>query len=98
TGTSDDPVARGSYAYFGRGPGTLAVHIGRAGFCQPSAPGTQLFVRIGSVALSGQRQPYVKHARQVRRFHLANCKVRHLRLEEQGPVAVEVRAAPTIRP
>jgi len=100
SGTPQDRVARGSYAYFGphRGAGTLDVRIGRAGFCQPIAPGANVLLRIGSVALNSQRQPIVAQAQQIRRFYLKNCQVRDLRFPVRAPVALDVRVAPTVRP
>jgi hypothetical protein len=99
-GTSDDQVARGRYAYFDatHGPGTLEVDVGRRGFCDTSAPGTNVVVRIGPVALDEQRAPHVVRPATVRRFHVANCGLVKTRVHVQPPVAVEVVASPTLRP
>src|SRR5205085_12521349 len=52
TGSSEDPTADGTYAYFGpeRRAGTLVVTVGRPGFCSGVAPGTHATVRIGPMA------------------------------------------------
>jgi hypothetical protein len=100
TGSSDDPVAAGTLAYFGpeRTRGTLLVAAGRTGFCAASAPPAHVTMRVGPVALNEQRAPVVGHASFVRRFVVRNCHSRTLRFEVTPPVAVEIRATPLVHP
>jgi len=100
TSTSDEPVDRGTYAFFDPtvGPGMLEVDTGRQGFCNASAPATTVDVRIGPVALDEQRAPYLAHATFHRRFRLPNCTLATTRLRVTPPFAVQVVADPTVRP
>ena len=100
SGTSDTLVARGTYAYFGpeRTPGTLSVDVSRAGFCSKQAPGTHITVRIGPLALNTQRAAYVRHAKRIVTFELPNCGQRQIKVTIAPPVAVDIRASPTVRP
>lgn len=100
TGTSDDPVAAGTLAYFGpeRTRGTLLVAAGRTGFCAASAPPAHVVVRVGPVALNEQRAPVVAHASFVRRFVVQNCHSRTLRFEVTPPVAIQISATPLVHP
>jgi hypothetical protein len=91
----DATSADAAYAYFGPGaaPGTLKVSVDRAVFCHNS-PGTNVVVRIGSVALSEQRAPIVKHPTLVERFHLADCSTHPIVVTARPPVAVTVHVSP----
>lgn len=100
SGSSDDPVADGTYAYFGpeTTPGTLTIIVGRRGFCATGAPGTQVTVRVGPLALNEQHAPSVGHATWIRAFALANCSERTFTLTMTPPLAVQVHADPTVKP
>jgi hypothetical protein len=99
SGSGEAPGANGSYAYFGpaKGAGTLTIDIGRTGFCAATAPSAHVTLRVGPVALNSQRAPIVAHATQVKRFVLANCSHRPVRMTVTPPVAVMVHAEPTVR-
>jgi hypothetical protein len=99
SGSGETPGANGSYAYFGpaKGAGTLTVDIGRTGFCAKTAPPAHVTLKVGPVALNSQRAPIVAHATQVKRFVLANCTHRPVRMTVTPPVAVMVHAEPTVR-
>ena len=100
SGTSDHPVADGSYAYFGpeTKPGVLAITVGRRGFCATGAPGTQVTVRVGPLALNEQHAPTVSHATWIKRFALHNCTERTFTVSIAPPLAVQVHASRTVRP
>ena len=100
SGTSDRPIADATYAYFGpeTSPGTLSIYVSRAGFCSKAAPPTHVTLRVGPLALDEQRAPTVAHPTRVERFLLPNCGTRRVRLTVTPPVAVQIRAAPTVRP
>jgi hypothetical protein len=98
--SSDNTAATATYAYFGpeRTSGTLAINVDRANFCPSSAPTTHITLRIGPVALNEQRAPIVVRPTHVKRFVLANCTSRTVRVAAVPPIAVEVTADPTVRP
>jgi hypothetical protein len=100
SGSSESPVADGTYAYFGpeTKPGTLTIVVGRKGFCSKVAPGTHVTVRVGPLALNEQHAPSVARATWVRRFLLPNCGVRQFAVTIAPPLAVHVHASPTVRP
>ncbi len=100
SGTSDNPVADGTYAYFGpeTKPGVLSITIGRSGFCATGAPGTHVTVRVGPLALNEQHAPSVAHPTWIKRFALPNCSQRMFTLAIAPPLAVQVHADPTVRP
>jgi len=100
TGSSDDPVARGRFAYFGpeTARGVLHVGVGRAGFCPANAPSAHVVVKVGPLRLNEQRAPYVRHASSVRRLVVPNCEQRELTFSVVPPVAVEVSATPLVLP
>jgi hypothetical protein len=100
TGTSDDPSANGTFAYFGPGTGAgqLRIEVDRVGFCATTVAGTHVTVTVGPVALSEQRAPYVAHAVRTSHFLLPNCGSKTIRLTAAPPVAVQVHASPTVRP
>jgi len=100
TGSSDDPVARGRFAYFGPETtrGVLHVGVGRAGFCAPTAPSPHVVIRVGPLRLNEQRAPYVRHAAYTRRLLVPNCHQRELTFSVVPPVAVEVSATPVVLP
>jgi Dolichyl-phosphate-mannose-protein mannosyltransferase len=100
TGSSDDPVATGRYAYFGpeRTVGILHVDVGRRGFCSAAAPPAHVRIRVGPLRLNEQRAPYVAKAAYVRRLVVPNCKQRELKFRIAPPVAVQVTATPLIHP
>jgi len=100
SGSSDNPVADGTYAYFGPEtmPGLLTIVVSRAGFCSKVAPGTHITVRVGPLALNEQHAPSVAHATWVKRFLLPNCQVRRFTVTIAPPLAVQVHADPTVRP
>jgi hypothetical protein len=100
TGSSDGPIARGRFAYFGPGTarGVLHVGVGRAGFCAATAPAAHVVVRVGPLRLDEQRAPYVSHASYTRRLVVPNCHQRELTFSVVPPVAVEVSATPVVLP
>lgn len=100
SGSSDNPVADGTYAYFGpeTKAGTLTIVVGRAGFCATGAPGTHVVVRVGPLALNEQHAPTVTHASWVERFALSNCQQKTFTVTIAPPLAVQVHASPTVRP
>jgi hypothetical protein len=100
TGSSDDPVARGRFAYFGPETkrGVLHVGVGRAGFCPSAAPNAHVVIRVGPLRLNEQRAPYVRHASYTRRVVVPNCHQRELTFSVVPPVAVEVSATPVVYP
>ena len=100
SGSTDDPVADGTYAYFGPETtvGTLHMDVSRAGFCATGAPPTHVTVRVGPLALNEQHAPEVTHATFVRRFVLRNCTTVSLTVRIAPPLAVQVHADPTVRP
>jgi hypothetical protein len=100
SGSTDDPVADGTYAYFGPETrvGRLHIDISRAGFCATGAPPTHVTVRVGPLALNEQRAPEVARATFVKRFVLHNCTTVPLTVKIAPPLAVEVHADPTVRP
>jgi hypothetical protein len=101
SGTNENPlVANGTYAYFGpeTTPGTLTIDVGRVGFCSHTAPPAHVTLRVGPVALNEQRAPIVTHATRVERFVLPNCLERTFHFTVTPPVAVQVRATPTVLP
>ncbi len=100
SGSSDDPVADGTYAYFGpeTKPGTLTITVGRRGFCATGAPGTRVTVRVGALALNEQHAPSVGHATWIQGFALANCTERKFTLIMTPPLAVQIHADPTVKP
>jgi hypothetical protein len=100
TGSTGVPYADGTYAYFGpeKTPGTLTIVVGRKGFRSPGAPGTQVTIRVGPVALNEQKAPYVAHASWVRQFLLHNGAQKTFTVKIAPPVAVQVHASSTVRP
>jgi hypothetical protein len=100
TGSSDDPVARGRFAYFGPETkrGVLHVGVGRAGFCPSAAPNAHVVIKVGPLRLNEQRAPYVRHASYTRRVVVPNCHQRELTFSVVPPVAVEVSATPVVYP
>jgi len=100
TGSSDDPVARGRFAYFGPETkrGVLHVGVGRAGFCPSAAPNAHVVIRVGPLRLNEQRAPYVRHASYTRRVVVPNCHQRELTFSVVPPVVVEVSATPVVYP
>jgi hypothetical protein len=100
SGSSDNPVADGTYAYFGpeTKPGQLTIVVTRAAFCSKVAPGTHVTIRVGPLALNEQHAPSVAHATWVKHFLLANCQVRQFTVTIAPPLAVQVHADPTVRP
>jgi hypothetical protein len=100
TGSSDDPVARGRFAYFGPETkrGVLHVGVGRAGFCPADAPSAHVVIKVGPLRLNEQRAPYVRHAGFVRRLVVPNCHQEELTFSVVPPVAVEVSATPVVLP
>jgi hypothetical protein len=100
SGSTEDPEANGTWAYFGpqRTPGTVTVAVARRGFCSKEAPGTHATVRIGPLELNEQHAPRVARAAKTVRFALPNCGHREITLRIAPPVAVQVHVSPTIRP
>jgi hypothetical protein len=100
TGSSDDPVARGTFAYFGpqTTPGTLRASVGRAGFCGAGVTAPHITVRIGPVRLNEQKAPFVAAPTAVRRLVVPNCATRTLTFRITPPFAVEVSATPLVHP
>jgi hypothetical protein len=100
SGSSEEPRADGTWAYFGpqRTPGLVHVVVARKGFCSKDAPGTHAIVRIGPLALDEQHGPEVAHATKTVRFKLENCGQRDITLRIAPPVAVQVHVSPTVRP
>jgi hypothetical protein len=100
SGSSEDPEANGTWAYFGpqRRPGTVTVVVARKGFCAREAPGTNATVRIGPLQLNEQHAPRVARAAKTIRFKLPNCGRREITLRIAPPVAEQVHVSPTIRP
>lgn len=100
TGTSDVPVARGTFAYFGpeTAPGIAHVFVSRASFCANGVPPTHITVRVGPLALNEQRAATVARTARVERFTLPNCGTRRLQVPATPPLAVEITADPTVRP
>ena len=100
-GSSDDPVADGTYAYFGpeTNAGVACDHRRPAGFCATGAPGTHVTVRVGPLALNEQHAPSVAHATWVKRFVTAELRVNEHSIRSMTPpLAVQVHADPTVRP
>jgi hypothetical protein len=99
-GTSDDPVAHGTYAYFGpeTKQGTLHASVGRAGFCGAGVPSPHIVVRVGPVRLNEQNAPYVATPSAVRRLVVANCSTKSLTFRVKPPFVVEVSATPLVHP
>jgi hypothetical protein len=99
-GTSDDPIARGTFAYFGpqTRKGTAQVSVGRAGFCGAGVASPHIQVRIGPVQLNEQKAPVVNHPLAVRRLVVPNCQTRTLTFPVAPPFAVEVTATPLVHP
>jgi hypothetical protein len=101
SGSAEDPsVANGTYAYFGpeTKPGSLSIVVSRSGFCSKAVPGTHVTLRVGPLALNEQHAPSVSHATWTKTFLLPNCGVRHFTVTIAPPLAVQVRADPTVRP
>jgi hypothetical protein len=100
SGSTDNPVADGTYAYFGpeTTPGTLTITVGRRGFCAADAPGTHVVVRVGPLALNEQHAPSVARAAWTRRFALVNCTEQKFAVTIAPPLAVQVHADPTVKP
>jgi hypothetical protein len=100
TGTSDDPVASGTYAYFGPQTtrGVLRVSVGRGGFRGSGAPPVHILVRVGPLRLNEQRAPYIVRATFVRRLVVKNGSTRNLSFAVVPPVAVVVTATPLVHP
>jgi hypothetical protein len=100
TGTSEEPVAHGTYAYFGPQTtvGTLHVSVGRAGFCAATVASPHVVVRVGPLELNEQNAPIVTRAAYVRRLVVPNCQTRTLTFRIAPPAAVEVSATPLVHP
>jgi hypothetical protein len=100
SGTSDLPVATGTFAYFGpeTTPGTVHVVVSRSGFCANAAPSTHIKLRIGPLALNEQHAATVARTAHVERFVLHNCETRRVAVTATPPLAVEITADPTVRP
>ena len=99
-GTSDDPVAHGTFAYFGpqTTKGTVHVSVGRAGFCGSGVVSPHIQVRIGPVQLNEQNAPVVSRPLAVRRLVIPNCQTRTLTFTVAPPFAVQVTATPLVHP
>ncbi|MGN6799896.1 MAG: hypothetical protein ACTHKS_17270 [Gaiellaceae bacterium] len=99
-GTSDDPVAHGTFAYFGpqTTKGVAHVNVGRAGFCGSDVASPHIQVRIGPVALNEQKAPFVSHPVAVRKLVVPNCQTRTITFTIAPPFAVQVSATPLVHP
>ena len=99
-GTSDQPVAAGTWAYFGpeTKPGILHASVGRRGFCAATVASPHIVVRVGPLELNDQNAPVVRRASYVRRLVVPNCRARDLTFRVTPPVAVEVTATPLVHP
>jgi hypothetical protein len=99
-GTSDDPVASGTYAYFGPETrvGTLHASVGRRGFCATGVTAPHIVVRAGPLELNEQNAPTIVHPSYVRRFVVPNCSARDLTIRIRPPFAVQVSATPLFHP
>jgi hypothetical protein len=99
-GTSDDPIASGTFAYFGpeKTVGTLHASVGRRGFCATGLPAPHIVVRAGPIELNEQRAPVVRRPSYVRRLVVPNCQVRNLTIRIRPPFAVQVSATPLFHP
>ncbi len=101
TSAPDETVpARAVWAYFGpqTTPGVVVVHVGRAGFCAPSAPPTHVVIRIGPLALNQQNAPTITHREHVRRLLVPSCSAHTVRVRIAPPLAVIVTDSPTVQP
>jgi hypothetical protein len=101
-GTSEDPVARGSYTRYdvsNDGPGFVIVKLSRQGWC-PSPPGTTTAtVRIGPVGIGPDRQPAISSVTGMQTKPLADCTDEGFALGTPNvPWRVEVEVAPTVSP
>jgi len=99
-GTSDDPVARGTFAYFGPGSaiGTLRASVGRRGFCPTGVAPAHIVVRAGPLELNTQNAPTLRRVTYVRRLTVPNCSARDLTIRLAPPFAVQVTATPLFHP
>jgi hypothetical protein len=99
-GTSENPVAHGTYAYFGpeTATGTLHASVGRGGFCATGVPAPHIVVRAGPLELDEQNAPTIVHPSYVRRLVVPNCQVRNLTIRIRPPFAVQVSATPLFHP
>jgi hypothetical protein len=99
-GTSEDPVAQGTFAYFGPGtsPGTLHASVGRRGFCASGVTAPHIVVRAGPLELNEQNAPTIVHPSYVRRLVVPNCQARDLVIHIRPPFAVQVTATPLVHP
>lgn len=100
TGTSDDPVAHGTFAYFGpeTTQGVLHVSVGRTGFCSNAAPPAHVTIRVGPLQLNEQNAPVVLQPTDIRRLVVPNCLSKELTFRIAPPVAVELTATPLVHP
>jgi hypothetical protein len=89
-----------TYAYFGpeKKVGTLAVTVGRPGFCAAAAPKPTFTIKVGPVALNSQRAPVVDHPVATRRVTVANCNQKTIRFRVAPPVAVQIHETPLVVP
>ena len=99
-GTSDDPIASGTYAYFGPETkvGTLHASVGRRGFCATGVAAPHIVVRAGPLELNEQNAPTIVHASYVRRLVVPNCSAASLAIRIRPPFAVQVTATPLFHP
>jgi hypothetical protein len=99
-GTSDDPVARGTFAYFGpeTAVGTLHATVGRGGFCATGVAAPHIVVRAGPLELNEQNAPTIAHPSYVWKQVVPNCQVRNLTIRIRPPFAVQVSATPLFHP
>jgi len=99
-GTSDDPVAAGTFAYFGPGSatGTLHASIGRRGFCPSGVAPVHVTVRAGPLELNSQNAPTLKRITYSRHLVVPNCTAKDFTLRIAPPFAVQVTATPLFHP
>jgi hypothetical protein len=99
-GTSDDPVASGTFAYFGPGSsqGILRASVGRRGFCPTGLEPVHVVLRVGPLELNTQNAPTLRRTTYATRLVVPNCTAKDLTIRIAPPFAVQVTATPLIHP
>ncbi|MEI8104871.1 MAG: hypothetical protein WCH31_03385 [Actinomycetes bacterium] len=87
-----------TYTFFAkRGPGTVVIHLSRAGY-RGNAPPGHVTLTVGTVRLDSHQAPQIARLLATRRSLIRNGVAKVIRVHvEQTPVRVVIRITPTFR-
>ncbi len=101
-GSTDDPVARGSYTRYAVSPDDpnfVVVRLSRLGWCPSPPRSTRATVRAGTVGIGPDNQPTIDRVTYEQTKRVRDCTTTGFAFGRPNvPWRVEVTVSPTVRP